>query len=357
MDAQSLRDARLRSHRLTAPARSVADAARHLLAVQAQEFWAGRWALAARTTGSPTLRGVDRLFNRGALVRSWTQRGTLHIVPAEDVAWILRATGERQLHAATPRYRELGLNADVLATVERAVVGALRGSNRLTRAELFAVLETAGIETRAQRGLHAIQNLALRGIICQGPVVARPDGASRDQQFVLTDEHITASAAPANPTTELFVRYVTGHGPASPRDFAWWAGLTLGAARGAAEASVDDSRVDRVDDELFQARVRPRRRADAPRVIALGPFEEYYISYDDRTIVCPAQHLGAVGPGKNGMVRAIILRDGVVIGVWRHSNAQGRRTQAPVSELFRADDSGDAEVGAALDRYAAFITG
>lgn len=357
MDTQSLRDERLRSHRFTAPARSSADAARHLLAVQAQEFWAGRWALAARTTGSQTLRGVDRLFNRGTLVRSWTQRGTLHIVPADDLAWILSATGERQLHAAAPRYRELGLDADVLSAVERTVVCALRGSNRLTRGELFEVLEAAGVETHAQRGLHAIQNLALRGIICQGPVVARSDGVSRGQQFVLTDEHITASAEPANPTAELFVRYIIGHGPASPRDFAWWAGLTLGAARAAAEASVDDSRIDRIDDELFHARMRPRRRADAPRVIALGPFEEYYISYADRTIACPAEHHARVGPGKNGMVRAIVIRDGVVIGVWRHSTAHGRHAQAPVFEPFRGEEPDDDEIVAALGRYAAFITG
>ena len=86
MNSRTLRAERLRSHRLTALARSVVDAARRMLAVQAQEFRAGRWALAARTTGAPTLRGVDRLFNRGTLVRAWTQRGTLHVIPADDLA-------------------------------------------------------------------------------------------------------------------------------------------------------------------------------------------------------------------------------------------------------------------------------
>lgn len=355
MDPGMLRAERLRAHRLTAPARSVLDAARHTLAVQAQEFWAGRWALAARTTGTPTLTAVDRLFNKGALVRAWTQRGTLHIVPAEDLAWTLQVTGARQLQSAAPRYRELGLGEAELATVERVLTGALRGGNAMTRAELFAVLEAAGIEPSGQRGLHAIQNLALRGILCQGPVVPRPGGASRDQLFVLSDEHITDSSAPADPAAEMFVRYIVGHGPATAEDFAWWAGVTLGTARAA--ASVPDERIHEIEEGLFTARGRPRRSPRAASVVALGPFEEYYISYRDRTVACPPELLDAVGPGKNGMVRAIVLADGVVVGTWRHSTAVGRHADAPVPELLTPGAAGDADVAAALDRYAAFITG
>jgi hypothetical protein len=357
MDPHTLRASRLRSHRLTAPARSVADAARHMLAVQAQEFWAGRWALAARATGAPTLRAVDRLFNRGTLVRAWTQRGTLHIIPAEDLSWVLRVTGERQLRMAAPRYRELGLGSDELATVERVIRRALRGGNALLRSELFGLLMQAGIDPGAQRGLHAIQNLALRGIICQGPVVAREGGVSREQLFVLTQEHIAASSAPSDPAAEMFARYIVGHGPASAEDFAWWAGVTLGVARAAAAASADDERVRQLDDGAFVARSMSRRNASAASVIALGSFEEYYISYTDRTVACPPELLAAIGPGKNGMVRPILLADGVVVGTWRHSTAVGRHTDDAVPELLTAGAVGDDGVAAALDRYAAFIAG
>lgn len=357
MDPHDLRAARLRSHRLTAPARSVADAARHMLAVQAQEFWAGRWALAARATGEPTLRAVDRLFNRGTLVRGWTQRGTLHIVPAEDLAWMLSVTGERQLHMAAPRYRELGLGVEELATAERAIRAALSGGNGLTRVELFDVLQKVGIEPSGQRGVFAVQNLALRGIICQGPVVPRSGGVSREQLFVLAEEHIPASAAPGDPTAEMFVRYIVGHGPATAEDFAWWAGVTLGVARAAAAVSADDERIRQVDDGVFVARSMPRRNASAASVVALGAFEEYYISYTDRTVACPPALMAAIGPRKNGMVRPIILSDGVVVGTWRHSTAVGRHRDDPIPELLTAAGADDADVVAALDRYAAFIAG
>lgn len=357
MNSHTLRAERLRSHRLTAPARSVADAARHMLAVQAQDFWAGRWALAARTTGAPTLPAVDRLFNRGVLVRAWTQRGTLHIIPAEDFAWMLEVTGVRQLHMAAPRYRELGLDEAVLAVAERVIRGALRGGNGLSRVELLALLDQAGIDPSEQRGVHAVQNLALRGIICQGPIVARDGGVSREQLFVLAEEHIPSSASPRDPAVEFFVRFVIGHGPATPEDFAWWAGLTLGVARAAAAASADDERIRAVGEGRFAARTRPRRSVRAESVLALGSFEEFYISYADRTIACPPEHLSAIGPGKNGMVRPILLADGVVVGTWRHSTAVGRHTDDPVPELLTAGAASEADIAAALDRYAAFITG
>lgn len=355
MDQDTLRAARLRSHRLTAPARSVADAAHHMLAVQAQEFWAGRWALAARTTGAPTLRAVDRLFNRGALVRAWTQRGTLHILPAEDLAWVLSVTGERQLGMAAPRYRELGLGTEALATVERVIRAALRGGNAMIRSELFSVLENSGIDPAGQRGMHALQNLALRGIICQGPVVPRPGGASREQLFVLTEEHIPSAAEPHDPAAEMFVRYIVGHGPATAEDFAWWAGITLGTARAA--ASVPDDRIHEIDDGVFDTRTHPRRSPRAASVLALGPFEEYYISYRDRTIACPPELLASVGPAKNGMVRPILVADGVVVGTWRHSTAIGRSAEAAVPDLLTPGAAGDEDIAAALDRCAAFITG
>ncbi|WP_243230812.1 winged helix DNA-binding domain-containing protein [Microbacterium sp. CIAB417] len=352
MTPAKLRAERLRSHRLTAPAPTVADAASHLLAVQSQEFWGGRWALATRTAGAPTMRAVDALFDDGTLIRAWTQRGTLHIVPARDFAWMLRVTGERQQRAQAPRLRELGLDADVLARIERAARAALRGGNALTRAEFFDVLSGIGVDPTGQRGAHAIGDLAIRGIICQGPVVPRPDGVSREQYFVLVEEHITDAHVPDDPAAEMFVRYIDGHGPATAEDFAWWSGLTLTAARAAAASAA--ARLDEVDDGVYVARARPRRRATG-EVLALASFEEYYISYADRSHAGTPEAFAAVGPGKNGMVRPILLADGLIVGTWRQSTALGRHMEHPTAELLA--DVRDEGVAAALARYAAFVTG
>lgn len=346
MKTATLLAERLRSHRLTAPARSVADAARHMLAVQSQDFTAGRWALAVRTSGEPTLRAVDQAFDRGELVRAWTMRGTLHAIPARDLGWVLSVTAARQRRQAASRERELGIDDAVIAAAQRSLTPELEDGGR-TRAEIFQTLDRIGIDPTGQRGIHLLFALTIAGVICQGPVVSR-DGVTREQRFVLVDSHIHEHAQPEDPLAELFVRYLVGHGPAGVADFAWWSGLTLGVSREALERAA--GRVSEVEDGLFMSADRPRRSPKAASVHALPAFDEYYISYADRTAVCAPEHLAAVGPGKNGMVRATVVEHGRVIGCWTHASA----SLGTPPELFETPSDADA-VTAALSRFGRFL--
>lgn len=357
MNLEAMRQERMRSHRLTAPASTVAEAASHMLATQAQEFWGGRWALASRTRGEPTIRDVDAAFDRGEVVRSWTMRGTIHAVPARDLAWVLSVTGERQAHQAAAVHRREGVDDEEIARAERAVRAALSGRNRLPRRELFDVLEAAGVSTGGQRGYHLLVALSLRGVLCQGPVVPRSGGPTREQYFVLVEDWVTDAAAPADPLEEYFTRYVASHGPAGARDFSWWTGLPLGVARMAAEAASDRLRAVSDDpDPLYVVRGPSPRRSPVPEVVALPPFEEYYLSYADRAVPCAPDFLSAIGPSKNGIVRPIIVARGEIVGVWTHSLAVGRHADDPLPELFVADAAPPAAVVEALERYRRFVT-
>lgn len=356
MDAATIRQERLRSHRLSAPARTVADAAAHMLATQAQEFWGGRWALASRTRGEPGIRDVDAAFDRGEIVRSWTMRGTIHAIPARDLAWVLSVTGERQARQAAGVHRREGIDADEIARAERGVRAALAGGNRLTRTELFDVLEASGVSTTAQRGYHALVSLSLRAVVCQGPVVPREGSPTREQFIVLSEDWVTDAASPDDPLAEFFVRFIASHGPAGARDFAWWAGLPLGVTRAAAERASDRLRIIADDGEALYVAASSPRRSPVPDVRALPPYEEYYLSYDDRSVPCAAEFLSAVGPSRNGIVRPIIVSRGEIIGVWTHSVAVGRHTDDPLPELFAPDAAAPGDVAAALDRYRRFVT-
>jgi hypothetical protein len=359
MRVERMIERRLRSHRLSAPAPTIAAAAEHMLATQAQEFWGGRWALAARTKGDPGVSVVDAAFDRGEIVRTWTMRGTIHAIPARDLGWMLSLTGERQARAAAAVHRAEGIDAAELAKAERLVMTALRGGGRLARKELFAVLEAGGIATNGQRGYHVLVALSQRALVCQGPVVSRDSGPTREQYIVRADEWIPAPAAPADPLAEFFARYIASHGPAGVRDFAWWSGLPLGISRAAAEAASDRLAVfaDEGEPLYTAAEAAPRRSPAAHDVIALPPFEEYYLSYADRTVPCAPEFLARIGPSMNGIVRPILIARGRVVGVWTHSLAVHRRADAPVPELLAPGTATDDEVAAALDRYRRFIAG
>ena len=61
------------------------------------------------------------------------------------------------------------------------------------------MLEAGGVSTAGQRGYHLLVSLSLASVVCQGPVVPRPAGPTREQYIVLTEEWVTDAASPADP--------------------------------------------------------------------------------------------------------------------------------------------------------------
>jgi len=371
MDLDDLRARRMAAHRLSGPAPDVVAAAQHMTATQAQEFWGGRWALAIRAAGEPTLSEVDAAFERGELIRSWTQRGTVHIVDPRDLEWMLSITSDRQNRQAAGIHRSLDIDDDPLARAEHAARAALRGGNRLTRPEFAAILAGAGVDTAGMRGNMILTALCRRAVMVLGPVVPREDAPTREQYLVAADEWITGAVTPADPLAEMLVRYLRGHGPATLADFRWWAGLPLRLARAAREgaggrvAEVDDGVLVEADAEA-QAGAEPGADAGAPRPdvgerplgadpLALPPFDEYYLSYADRTVAAPEDLVRVIGPSANGAVKPVLIDSGgSVVGTWKHSLAVGRHHLAPVADL--PDPGADpASVTAALARFSRFL--
>src|SRR5687768_12358550 len=76
------------------PAVSVPETVRWMTALQAQDLQAGFWAVGVRVPGAG-LRDVRSAIDSGAVVRSWPMRGTLHLVPPEDLRWMLDLTADR----------------------------------------------------------------------------------------------------------------------------------------------------------------------------------------------------------------------------------------------------------------------
>jgi hypothetical protein len=110
-------------------------AVQHLLALQGQALPGALQSVALRTGG--TVADVRAALDDGSVVRSWPLRGTLHLVPAEDLPWMLALLSARPLAGAAKRRQALGLE---LADVERAaqVTAAVLAGTRLSRSALLA---------------------------------------------------------------------------------------------------------------------------------------------------------------------------------------------------------------------------
>ena len=194
-----------------------AEAVAWLGAVQAQDYAAALWAIGLRTRDSTALR-VEQAIAERRIVRTWPMRGTLHFLAAEDSRWMTALLAPRVIANNKGRLlREFGLDDSVLARCRKVLTKALGDGLPLTRSEVYARLDKAGISTERQRGLQVLGWKAHEGLICQGP------REGRQPTFVWLDAWIPATKALSREEAlhRLALRYLQGHAPASAADLAW----------------------------------------------------------------------------------------------------------------------------------------
>ncbi len=307
---------------------SATEVVRWLTALQAQDH-SGVLTSVALRTASGTRQGVEAALNAGEVVKSWPMRGTLHLVVAQDLPWMLDLTAPRVVAGAAARRAQLGLDTPLLEHARQLAVDALAGGHQLRRADLLAGWDGGGLVTAGQRGYHMLWHLAQTGTLCFGPV---RDG---EQLLVLIDEWIPRPRRPERKEAlgELALRYFRSHGPATVKDFTRWTNLVAADVRaGLALARPRLARVEVDGVEYFMDPQTPdlldacRRRARG--VFLLPGFDEFILGYQDRRAVLAAEFADRIVPGANGVFRPTVVSDGHVVGTWKHTGRGAKRTVA-----------------------------
>lgn len=294
----------------------------HLLAVQAQDPRGFRLALRARSTGL-TAADVDRALDEGRLVVGWLNRGTLHLVRAEDYWDLFALTVPQQETGAARRLGQLDLGPAQVERAAEVLIAAVADGPR-TRDELRGVLEGVGLPTAGQALVHLIAATSRRGLLVRGPMRGEEQAFVAAERWLGPRPRIDREDA----LRRLGERYLVGHGPADPRDLAKWAGLPLGQARRALDGL--DPRAD-----------APAMPLPPPRL--LGAFDPLLHGWVDRGSV--------VGPHgdritRGGMFRPFALAEGRAVATWGL-----RAGRVELEFLEQASD----DVAAALDADAAAV--
>jgi hypothetical protein len=279
-----------------------------------------------RTRGL-TRADVERaLVEERSIVRLWAMRGTIHLVAAEDAAWLVDLFGPLALRASQRRLEQLGVPPEDWPRAVALIRTALAEHGPLTRAELMEQLAPAGIATDGQAAAHLPQLAALEGHVCFGPTrggkpafVLRDDWLGRDLPRLSRERALA----------ELARRYARAFGPAEPEDFAVWAGLSLRDARAGWAEGVAVGAV---------AEPAP----DPPVARLLPAFDTYLLGYRSRDFAVPAEHARKVWPG-GGIVRPTVVENGRAVGTWRRSGAQVELEAFPGQEIAAADEIADVE--------------
>ncbi|MHA6525906.1 winged helix DNA-binding domain-containing protein [Tessaracoccus sp. G1721] len=329
---------------ITRPFATPTAAVRALGAMQGQDL---PGVLASAALRTPL--GADAVLadlDAGALVRGYPMRGTVFLLPADDAAWITELCARPSVRAASARSHQLELDVPQIERARALALDAL-DAGPISRAALFERWDAHGLAPRGGRGYHLLFHLIAGGTVCYGPwngteqdlvLTSRwlPQGSTLEGRF--NGDRVAAAA-------EFLRRYLTSHGPATVRDFAWWTKLGLGEIRAASGLVADALETDGAAEAsywrpgLLEEAADLGRRASAP--LLLPGFDEFVLGYQDRLFALTEEDHHRLVPGNNGVFKKSIVAGGLVRGSWNRAGRPGRRTLetdefAPLSATVRA---------------------
>jgi hypothetical protein len=290
------------------------DLVGHMGAMQAQDYAMAKWAVGVRLPGF-TEKKIEAALDKGEIIRTHVLRPTWHFISAEDVYWMLELS-EPQIGAALrARHKELELSDKILAKTNTIIAKLLEGEKYLTRDELVTALEHAKIATDNNRSSHILMRAELDGLICSGKITNHKQTYALLSDRVKKKKSITRQEALA----KLALCYFSGHGPATLADFTWWSGLPVKDARLGLELVKEKFISEKLKDEIywFPASLKVPA-AIKPLVHLLPAFDEFLISYKNRTASLLAEHHKKAF-SSNGIFWPTIVVNGHVTGLWKRS--------------------------------------
>lgn len=341
---------RLMNQQLSQPAFSNAGDIVHWMgAMQAQDFAGAKWSIGARLPGS-TDQDIEKAINDKEIIRTWALRGTWHWVSPADIHWMLRLTAPRVQQKIATSLRQESLDKTKVKKSNDTLVKLLGNGEALTREELAAGLKLQGIKSSNYGIGYLLLNASQEQLICMGP--------RRGKQFthVLLDYWVPSSRRynPEDPLQELAMRYFNSHGPATMKDFMWWAGITAKEAKRALEAVKEKLQEVAIEGESFWLSAQQSVPGKKNAVYLLPGFDEYLLGYTNRTAVIEQGHEHKLAMTANGQFSATLVFGGQVVGTWKRTVSP--KTVTVDTAYFRDPPERVTQaVGKAIRQYAKFL--
>jgi len=316
---------RLARHHLLERTDDIVRAVRDIGGVQAQLPSAAEWSIGARVDGITAEDVRAELYERKRLLKMYTLRGTLHLVPSDEAAMWAAAT------------RPVDDSDELVDAIDRALRGQC-----LTRTQLA---EAVGDERLLSQWGDFVSPAATRGVLCFGkPQGSKVTFVHRDDWGVPWKRHARATAQ-----REAARRYLYAYGPAAPKDFARWMHIEPAEATAAFDGLADDN---------DEGEVPPA----GPTAVRLLPqYDAYILGAFPRDKVVPAEakpRISTYGKGRweGPAALPLVVVDGVVAGMWARKGL--KVTVEPFVDIDQTLLEAEVErLGAFLNRQASLTVG
>ena len=286
---------------------------------------AARTALWARVGGLRREDVARALWRERRLVKTWTLRGTLHLLPAADLPVALAAIRGGVLRGLQGWAARSGMSPARIDQTIDAIARAL-ADGPLTRSELTERV-VARLGPTSRRWLGDPWGGLVRAACLEGRVCFGPD-RGREVTFVARETWIPRwrEVAPGAAEVELLRRYLRGFGPANASDMAAWSGMAVsGVQRALRRAAPELTLVSwgGRSDWLLREDVKTLLTPRAPGPPRLLPsFDTLLLGYRDKGALVEDRDYKRVYR-KAGWLSPVVLLDGRVAGVWSSEVRRG----------------------------------
>jgi hypothetical protein len=329
----------------------------------AQVMSAAELSISVRVDGATQSSVRDALWQDHTLIKTYGPRGTIHLLPAQDLAmWTGALLAIPHIRKQNPK--NMLMTPDQTEEVINAIADALKDAE-LTIDELTdAIVERTGswagdrvmdaFQDKWARWREATDTAAYRGVLCFG--------ANKDRKITYTNpRRWLPKFRPMDTQTALagiVKQYLYAYGPATSQQFAKWLNVPLQWTADLFASLTNELQSVEVDGvSAWLVAGDTERPAAAPQGVRLLPyFDAYVIGCHPRDKVFPGQASKRALAGGQAGNFPVLLIDGVAAGVWHHRKS-GRKVIITVEPLEDLNAKQYRELDAEVERVGAFLEG
>jgi hypothetical protein len=313
-----------------APRGEALGVVREICGLHAQVMSSAELTLWARVEDLEPEAVREALWERRSLVKTWAMRGTLHLLPADELPLWVAAMGvlKPRYHAASWQ-RYYGLTHEEAEAMLAAIAEAL-DDRMLTREELAQevgrLVRSEELGGKLRDGFGALlKPSAFKGDLLFAPSLGRNVRFARPDRWLPGWEPVETEAA----IREVVRRYLSAYGPATREEFARWFGTSSPAQAGRLIKGLGEEvasiEVEGVAAWMLAEHVPEAAEAEPAGVVRLLPAFDHYVvaAPRNREAVLPRALKGRVYRPQ-GWLSPVLLVDGHMEGVWRHERKGDR---------------------------------
>jgi uncharacterized protein YukE len=359
---------RLERHALHPPAASGTDPAEIAAAIcgaHAQVLSAAEVSLALRIQGASRTTIRRALWDDHKLIKTYGPRGTVHLLPTEDLPIWTAALSAIPAHSPFPDdIRLTPAEAEqIVDALGRALEDAELTIDELDRAIVDLVGSWAGdrvmpaFQEMWPRWRQAVGAAARRGVLCFGPNKGRRVTYTNPRRWLAGFKPAPEEEAIAT----VITRYLYAYGPATPQQFGQWIGAPPTWASEQFERH--GRKLTKINFDgapvwvTYRDTEMPAAESAKGGVLLLPYFDAYAVGSHPRDRLFPGKAAKrALAPSGQAGNYPVLLIDGVVAGVW-HQRRSSRQIEVTVEPLIRLTAGQHRTLETQVDRIGQILEG